>query len=120
MVASKSALKGRQSPNGMKKLKFLPKRGFDIIGCIQRLMARALMLDFQLDCLDYQTEGWYHADLDYETFEYLQVLLLFVLLHNFDHMILFIYSHDAQLLYLRRLFTSISIHPCCSYNSLRA
>lgn len=72
MVASKSALNGRQSPNGMKKLKFLPKRGFDIIGCIQRLMARALMLEFQLDCLDYQTEGWYHADLDYETFEYLQ------------------------------------------------
>lgn len=36
-------------------------------------MARILMLDFQLDCLDYQAENWYHADLDFETFKLLQV-----------------------------------------------
>lgn len=90
MVARKDALNDRQSPSGMKKLKALPKRRYDIIGCIQRQMARVLTLDFQLDCLDYQTEGWYHADLDYETFELLQVLLLFCPVYNFDHMILFI------------------------------
>ncbi|XP_058184903.1 uncharacterized protein LOC131302345 [Rhododendron vialii] len=73
MVARKDALNDRQSPSGMKKLKALPKRRYDIIGCIQRQMARVLTLDFQLDCLDYQTEGWYHADLDYETFELLQL-----------------------------------------------
>ncbi|GFY98349.1 hypothetical protein Acr_12g0008900 [Actinidia rufa] len=48
-------------------------RGFNIIGCIQRQMARLLTLDFQLDCLDYQAENWYHADLDYETFKILQL-----------------------------------------------
>lgn len=38
-------------------------------------MAKLLTLDFQLDCLDYQGENWYHADLDFETFKLLQVLL---------------------------------------------
>ncbi|CAA0819923.1 Unknown protein [Striga hermonthica] len=36
-------------------------------------MAKLLMLDFQLDCLDYQAENWYHADLDFETFKSLQL-----------------------------------------------
>ncbi|VFQ97015.1 unnamed protein product [Cuscuta campestris] len=35
-------------------------------------MARLLMLGFQLDCLDYQSKNWYHADLDFETFKLLQ------------------------------------------------
>ncbi|KAB2600611.1 hypothetical protein D8674_040941 [Pyrus ussuriensis x Pyrus communis] len=35
-------------------------------------MARVLTLDFQLDCLDYESENWYHADLDFETFKLLQ------------------------------------------------
>ncbi|OAY82458.1 hypothetical protein ACMD2_17869 [Ananas comosus] len=36
-------------------------------------MARILSLDFQLDCLDYDSENWLHADLDYETFKLLQL-----------------------------------------------
>lgn len=51
-------------------------RGFNILGFIQRQMARILMLDFQLDCLNYQDENWYHADLDLETFKLLQVRTL--------------------------------------------
>ncbi|KAI3518716.1 hypothetical protein L1887_07528 [Cichorium endivia] len=35
-------------------------------------MGRLLMLDFQLDCIDYEPENWYHADLDFETFKILQ------------------------------------------------
>ncbi|KAI4380410.1 hypothetical protein MLD38_006606 [Melastoma candidum] len=45
-------------------------RGFNILGCIQRQRARILALDFQLDWLDYQSENWYHADLDFETFSF--------------------------------------------------
>ncbi|KAI3699777.1 hypothetical protein L2E82_44304 [Cichorium intybus] len=37
-------------------------------------MARLLMLDFQLDCIDYEPENWYHADLYFETFKLLQML----------------------------------------------
>uniref|UniRef100_A0A803R6F3 Uncharacterized protein n=1 Tax=Cannabis sativa TaxID=3483 RepID=A0A803R6F3_CANSA len=36
-------------------------------------MARILTLDFQLHCLDYEAENWYHADLDFETFKLLQM-----------------------------------------------
>ena len=76
MVASRESLESRRNPVATKKLKTSRSRGFNIIGCIQRQMARLLTLDFQLDCLDYQAENWYHADLDYETFKLLQVLLL--------------------------------------------
>lgn len=55
-----------------KRLKSSRSRGFNILGFIQRQMARILTLDFQLDCLDYQAENWYHADLDFETFKLLQ------------------------------------------------
>jgi hypothetical protein len=47
--------------------------GFSIIGSIQKAMASILTLDFQLNCMDYRRENWYHADLDYETFQSLQV-----------------------------------------------
>lgn len=73
MVASRESLENRRNPADTKKLKSSRSRGFNILGCIQRQMARILMLDFQLDCLDYQAENWYHADLDYETFKLLQV-----------------------------------------------
>ncbi|XP_059638120.1 uncharacterized protein LOC132280034 [Cornus florida] len=73
MVASRESLESRRNPAATKKLKSSRSRGFNIIGCIQRQMARLLMLDFQLDCLDYQAENWYHADLDYETFKLLQL-----------------------------------------------
>lgn len=76
MVASRESLESRRNPVATKKLKTSRSRGFNIIGCIQRQMALLLTLDFQLDCLDYQAENWYHADLDYETFKLLQVLLL--------------------------------------------
>ncbi|KAI8023643.1 hypothetical protein LOK49_LG03G01367 [Camellia lanceoleosa] len=72
MVASRESLEGRQYRGATKKLKASRSRGFNILGCIQRQMARLLALDFQLDCLDYQAENWYHADLDYETFKLLQ------------------------------------------------
>ncbi|XP_047939914.1 uncharacterized protein LOC125187375 isoform X2 [Salvia hispanica] len=39
---------------------------------LQRLLAKFFTLDFQLDCLDYQADNWYHADLDKETFVSLQ------------------------------------------------
>ena len=73
MVASRESLENRRNPAATKRLKSSRSRGFNILGCIQRQMARVLMLDFQLDCLDYQAENWYHADLDYETFKLLQV-----------------------------------------------
>ncbi|PSS15595.1 hypothetical protein CEY00_Acc13087 [Actinidia chinensis var. chinensis] len=73
MVASRESLESRRNPVAKKILKTSRSRGFNIIGCIQRQMARLLTLDFQLDCLDYQAENWYHADLDYETFKLLQL-----------------------------------------------
>ncbi|XVE54272.1 hypothetical protein DITRI_Ditri03aG0067400 [Diplodiscus trichospermus] len=73
MVASRESLENRRNPAAAKRLKSSRSRGFNILGCIQRQMARILMLDFQLDCLDYQADNWYHADLDYETFKLLQL-----------------------------------------------
>ncbi|CAH8271634.1 unnamed protein product [Arabidopsis lyrata] len=72
MVASKETLENRKNPIAAKRLKSSRSRGFSILGFIQRQMARVLTLDFQLDCLDYETENWYHADLDFETFQLLQ------------------------------------------------
>lgn len=72
MVASKETLENRRNPIASKRLKSSRSRGFSILGFIQRQMARVLTLDFQLDCLDYDTENWYHADLDFETFQLLQ------------------------------------------------
>jgi hypothetical protein len=59
----------------VKKLKS-SRRGFSILGFIQKQMARILSLDYQLDCLDYGDEKWQHADLDFETFKQLQVISL--------------------------------------------
>ncbi|KAJ8528292.1 hypothetical protein K7X08_021984 [Anisodus acutangulus] len=73
MVASRESLESRRSAISRKKLKSSRSRGFNIIGFIQRQMARFLTLDFQLDCLDYEGENWYHADLDFETFKLLQL-----------------------------------------------
>ncbi|MBA0577930.1 hypothetical protein Gorai_020236 [Gossypium raimondii] len=73
MVASRESLENRRNPSAAKRLKSSRSRGFNILGCIQRQMARILMLNFQLDCLDYQADNWYHADLDYETFKLLQL-----------------------------------------------
>ncbi|XP_051152597.1 uncharacterized protein LOC127266404 [Andrographis paniculata] len=69
MVASRESLENRRNHEAKKKVK---GQGFNIIGCIQRQMAKLLMLDFQLDCLDYQAGNWLHADLDLETFKLLQ------------------------------------------------
>ncbi|KAK6941516.1 Major facilitator, sugar transporter-like [Dillenia turbinata] len=73
MVASRESLENRRNAGATKRLKGSRSRGFNILGCIQRQMARVLTLDFQLDCLDYQAENWYHADLDFETFKILQL-----------------------------------------------
>ncbi|KAL1356668.1 hypothetical protein HN51_008654 [Arachis hypogaea] len=72
MVTSREALENRRNPTASKRLRS-SRRGFNILGCIQRQMARILTLDFQLDCLNYQAANWYHADLDYETFKLLQL-----------------------------------------------
>ncbi|KAF4347175.1 hypothetical protein CsatB_009257 [Cannabis sativa] len=73
MVASRESLENRRNSAVTKKLRSSRSRGFNILGCIQRQMARILTLDFQLDCLDYEAENWYHADLDFETFKLLQM-----------------------------------------------
>ncbi|KAL4572215.1 hypothetical protein LXL04_018985 [Taraxacum kok-saghyz] len=73
MVASRESLENRKKPAAVRKLTKTQSRGFNIIGFIQRQMARVLMLDFQLDCLDYEPDNWYHADLDFETFKLLQI-----------------------------------------------
>ncbi|KAL8497960.1 hypothetical protein ACS0TY_021352 [Phlomoides rotata] len=72
MVASRESLESRRNIETKKKPNGSYLRGFNILGCIQRQMAKLLTLDFQLDCLDYQSENWYHADLDFETFKLLQ------------------------------------------------
>ncbi|KAL3629690.1 hypothetical protein CASFOL_026912 [Castilleja foliolosa] len=73
MVASRESIESRRNPEAKRKHEGSNLRGFNIIGCIQRQMAKLLMLEFQLDCLDYQAENWYHADLDLETFKLLQL-----------------------------------------------
>ncbi|XP_027358496.1 uncharacterized protein LOC113867395 isoform X1 [Abrus precatorius] len=73
MVASRESLENRRNPTVTKRLKGSRTKGFNILGCIQRQIARILMLDFQLDCLNYHFTNWYHADLDYETFKLLQL-----------------------------------------------
>lgn len=77
MVTSKESLENRRNLVATKRLKVKSSRSrsFNILGCIQRQMARFLSLDFQLDCMDYESEKWYHADLDFETFKLLQVRL---------------------------------------------
>lgn len=76
MVTSKESLENRRNPIAAKRLKTSRSRGFSILGLIQRQMARVLALDFQLDCLNYEANNWYHADLDFETFTLLQVCFL--------------------------------------------
>lgn len=71
MVTSRENLNNQKDPTFAKKLKS-SRRGFSILGFIQKQMARILSLDYQLDCLDYGHEKWQHADLDYETFKQLQ------------------------------------------------
>lgn len=77
MVTSRESLENRKNKTSVKKLTSSSRRskGFNIIGFIQKQMARILSLDFQLDCLDYEDDKWCHADLDYETFKELQVLI---------------------------------------------
>lgn len=81
MVASRESLENRRKSGPTKMVKSSKTRGFSIIGCIQRQMARVLTLDFQLDCMDYQSEKWYHADLDFETFNLLQVCNIIIFLY---------------------------------------
>ncbi|XP_062196237.1 uncharacterized protein LOC133899275 [Phragmites australis] len=71
MVTSRENLNNPKGPMAVKKMKS-SRRGFSILGFIQKQMARILSLDYQLDCLDYGNEKWLHADLDYETFKQLQ------------------------------------------------
>ncbi|KAL3687141.1 hypothetical protein R1sor_013450 [Riccia sorocarpa] len=73
MVADKNPkLSNRNAKSRWRPPKRRGKAGFSVIGTIQRLMARILTLDFQLECMDYRRDNWFHADLDYETFQKLQ------------------------------------------------
>lgn len=76
MVTSRESLENRRNLVAAKKVETPRPLSFSIIGCIQRWMASLLTLDFQLDCLDYEADNWFHADLDFETFKLLQVLFL--------------------------------------------
>eukprot|EP00252_Welwitschia_mirabilis_P025995 TRINITY_DN8324_c0_g1_i4.p1 TRINITY_DN8324_c0_g1~~TRINITY_DN8324_c0_g1_i4.p1 ORF type:complete len:320 (+),score=51.70 TRINITY_DN8324_c0_g1_i4:149-1108(+) len=38
------------------------------MGFLLQLLAKIANLDFQIQCLDYRQDNWYHADLDYQTF----------------------------------------------------
>lgn len=78
MVISRDNLNNQQDPTFAKKLRS-SRKGFSILGFIQKQMARILSLDYQLDCLDYGDEKWQHADLDCETFKLLQVINLVTL-----------------------------------------
>jgi hypothetical protein len=90
MVTSRDNLNNPKGPMAAKKMKS-SRRGFSVLGFIQKQMARILSLDYQLDCLDYGNEKWQHVDLDFETFKQLQVIVLFshviiiLLLQVFDH-----------------------------------
>ncbi|KAL6646418.1 hypothetical protein ACP70R_018026 [Stipagrostis hirtigluma subsp. patula] len=71
MVTSRENLNNPKGPMAAKRMKS-SRRGFSILGFIQKQMARILSLDYQLDCLDYGNDKWKHADLDFETFKQLQ------------------------------------------------
>lgn len=76
MVVNKDPEQTNKNPN----LRWMPPkrmpgdrdRRSSFVGIIQRFIAQILRLDFQLDCLDYRMDNWYHADLDYETFKSMQ------------------------------------------------
>jgi hypothetical protein len=104
MVTSRDNLNNPNGPMAAKKMK-ASRRGFSILGFVQKQMARILSLDYQLDCLDYGNKKWLHADLDYETFKQLQVtiflfLLLFVYFQMLAHntiMELVLHAKEARL-----------------------
>eukprot|EP00271_Cylindrocystis_brebissonii_P006716 TRINITY_DN19498_c0_g1_i1.p1 TRINITY_DN19498_c0_g1~~TRINITY_DN19498_c0_g1_i1.p1 ORF type:complete len:509 (+),score=79.93 TRINITY_DN19498_c0_g1_i1:359-1885(+) len=48
------------------------RRGGGIISTIQRSMSSLLGLEFQLECMEYTGDNWYHADLDMPEFQRLQ------------------------------------------------
>lgn len=77
MVADKDPRQTNRNPRTRwKPTRRLPggrRRKFSFFAVIQRAMAFLLKLDFQLECLDYRKETWYHADLDYKTFSTLQL-----------------------------------------------
>lgn len=78
MVTNKDPKQSNRNP----RTRFMPPKRlpgggyqkFSIIGFIQRSMASILGLHFQLECLDYRRDNWYHADLDYDTFKLMQVI----------------------------------------------
>ncbi|KAL3535752.1 hypothetical protein ACH5RR_004213 [Cinchona calisaya] len=72
MVVSRENLESTRNSPSLKIVKDLGSCGFDTKESIQRRIATVLKLDFQLDCIDYQSENWFHADLDLETYDLLQ------------------------------------------------
>ncbi len=117
MVADKN----KMQTNRLGKMRWKPPRrvpgrhggqGFSIIGTIQRLMAQLLTLEFQLECMDYRQENWYHADLDFDTFQVLQVCHFFtqVLKYSAKHQYILVHINSCS-----HISCSIeTITPCCN------
>lgn len=77
MVADKDPRQTNRNPKTRwrppRRLSGSRRRNFSFFALVQRSLALILTLDFQLECMDYRKENWYHADLDYETFCTLQL-----------------------------------------------
>lgn len=83
MLTNKKNLKNmrNQAFRKKKKKKAPSAQGFDIYNFVEQQIACILKLEFQVDCLDYNDDNWYHADLDYKTFNSLQVISTYFLLY---------------------------------------
>ena len=70
LVASRHQLKRLKAARGKRKVTL--GSGDSAIGNLQRMMQKALGLEFQLDHIDYAAANFVHADLDAEAFRKLQ------------------------------------------------
>ncbi|KAL9255124.1 hypothetical protein AKJ16_DCAP15349 [Drosera capensis] len=69
MVISKEGLENDKGFTAARRLKSTRTQGFSILGFVQKQMARLMSLEFQLDGLNFEAGNFYHADLDFETFQ---------------------------------------------------
>ncbi|KAL9265549.1 hypothetical protein AKJ16_DCAP14152 [Drosera capensis] len=69
MVISKEGLENDKGFAAARRLKSSRTQGFSILGFVQKQMAKLMSLEFQLDGLNFEAGNFYHADLDFETFQ---------------------------------------------------
>ncbi|GAB2217962.1 hypothetical protein Droror1_Dr00001177 [Drosera rotundifolia] len=70
MVISKDGLENDKGFAGARRLASEEDTlGYSILGFVQKQMARLMSLEFQLDSLNFEAGNFYHADLDFETFQ---------------------------------------------------